>query len=639
LNIEHFLTELNKLKNNNFVLSPQDTLFSSGEEPLISEETDLLKNYLNAIDVHKAEPEQAAIQWLLNHVFDELRKKKKMQYMRESGAGTSGHHVDYKVWGSTERFVGIEAKKLTDKTKVLYDMGTILKQYKNELKSKSKNQILEYLRELEYVVLTNCDKVAVFSKNDYNLYIEKEELIPCWQTTFHDFINKIAENDIYEAITRHAKVEKRDDLSRIFFQDLKKWYVELESVNFKNDFSRFVYLNQLVTAQILEDFWLIPARAVREIFSSTKKKWGHDPKKAIKKFVGELPEWLKDLYNTELFGYNVLAEVNEKEHSDLFSTTGRLLGFAPLKNSLFPRGIPSYNYTTISEDILGTAYEMFLVERRQEEGIVYTPDSIVEQMVNKVVDLLFTPLLAKMKTAIEKERYVEAMGIAKQITEIKILDLACGSGSFLLKLLKRLYKFYEELTNFFPAEPTNKTGDLWTGLPESMQQKIKTIREIKKFLGFSPYRLLPLIVLRHIFGADKDPMAVEIAKMNLWIEILKLGGPRQYAHSEIAREGFKNVLPDLDMNIVSGNSVLGGIYNDNENVANEFLKLRLEYMQNTFTPEIIDTSMSLRKEIRGEKDNVLWNIEFPFKFHAIIGNPPYVKHERRKLERNLWRFF
>ena len=177
---------------------------------------------------------------------------------------------------------------------------------------------------------------------------------------------------------------------------------------------------------------------------------------------------------------------------------------------LFPCGLYRYDFSLISADILGNIYEQYLGRilkkvgktskleaskaKRKSEGIYYTPTYIVDYIVKNTVG-------AYIKTHKEKD-----------IENVKILDPACGSGSFLLKA-------YDTLENYWKEKGKLKETKLEDS--GSYSKKVE-------------------IVTKNIFGVDLDEKAVEITQLNL---LLKIAEKRKR-------------LPTLQKNIKNGNSLI-----------------------------------------------------------------------------------
>ncbi len=161
-----------------------------------------------------------------------------------------------------------------------------------------------------------------------------------------------------------------------------------------------------------------------------------------------------------------------------------------------------YNFADINADMLGSIYEQYLGhilkklqhtaklkethQHRKEQGIYYTPQYIVDYIVKNTVG--------------EKLKELKP----KDLSKLKILDPACGSGSFLTKA-------FDELTNYAKQH-----------FPHDMEY----FRKVE-------------ILKNNIYGVDLDKQAVEITQMNLLLRTLE----------------HKEKLPQLK-NIRCGNSLI-----------------------------------------------------------------------------------
>ncbi len=136
---------------------------------------------------------------------------------------------------------------------------------------------------------------------------------------------------------------------------------------------------------------------------------------------------------------------------------------------------------------------------RRTSGSYYTPDSLVQLLLNSALD----PVLDRVES--ESEDPVHGL------LGVTVIDPACGSGHFLLAAARRIAKRVVRLRH----------GDIHTE-----QQRLAALRDV---------------VRSCIHGVDRNPMAVELTKVALWIETVEPGKPL----------GF------LDANIRLGDSLLG----------------------------------------------------------------------------------
>jgi len=250
-----------------------------------------------------------------------------------------------------------------------------------------------------------------------------------------------------------------------------------------------------------------------------------------------------------------------------------------------------YEFSVLPAEILGNVYEQFLgkiitlttghranIEEKPEVkkagGVYYTPSYIVDYIVKNTVGQLLED-----KTP-------------RQIANIKILDPACGSGSFLIGAYQYLLdwhlKYYTENSPDKHAKGRNPKiyqgkGELWH----------LTNAEKKR------------ILLNNIFGVDIDSQAVEVTKLSLLLKVLE--GENAQTLENQYRLFHERALPDLASNIKCGNSLIG--------------------------PDFYETidSESVTDELRQKINPFDWHTEFQkiFSgknpgFDAVIGNPPWI---------------
>jgi hypothetical protein len=253
-----------------------------------------------------------------------------------------------------------------------------------------------------------------------------------------------------------------------------------------------------------------------------------------------------------------------------------------------------YEFTVLSADILGQVYEQFLgkvirltaghhavVEEKPQVkkagGVYYTPTYIVDYIVRQTVGKL-----------------VEGK-IPKQVAKLRVLDPACGSGSFLINAYQFLLDWHHDW--YLANKPERWTKGRNPVLVQTTSGWKLTVAERKK------------ILLDNIYGVDIDPQAVEVTKLSLLLKVLE--GESEQTIQPFLRLFRQRALPDLGGNIKCGNSLIG--------------------------PEAFQQAqLSLLPEAEQYRINIFdWTQEFPEimqkgGFDAIIGNPPYVRIQTMK---------
>jgi hypothetical protein len=246
---------------------------------------------------------------------------------------------------------------------------------------------------------------------------------------------------------------------------------------------------------------------------------------------------------------------------------------APIIDALSRRegdGAPAWiNYRDLSVQHLGGIYERLLEFRLEEDqarliarptsfarrgsGSYYTHDDLVKLLIEEAVGPLIKERVAEFYALIEKWRRkrqisvadwkaLDASDPASRMLDIKVCDPAMGSGHFLVtlvdymadELLEQISKAAEEVA----AQPWAKNiQDRWTS---PVGSRIADIRNrILKAGHEHGWAVEPtqlddrhvirrMILKRVIHGVDKNPMAVELAKVALWLHTFTVGAPLSF---------------------------------------------------------------------------------------------------------------
>jgi len=264
-----------------------------------------------------------------------------------------------------------------------------------------------------------------------------------------------------------------------------------------------------------------------------------------------------------------------------------------------------YEFSVLPADILGQVYEQFLgktirltschqakieekPEVRKAGGVYYTPKYIVDYIVENTLGRLLNG------TDENNPKPITASKAAK----LKIVDPACGSGSFLIVAYQYLLDWHRDQYTLDPAslEPDESK------IHRHAAGKTPKIYQARggEWKLTTPER--KRILLNNIHGVDIDSQAVEVTKLSLLLKVLE-GETQQQLQRDFLKER-QRILPDLGNNIQCGNSLIGPDFYDQPDL-----------------PELDDETQY--------KINVFdWENAFPDVFQqggfdCVVGNPPY----------------
>lgn len=257
---------------------------------------------------------------------------------------------------------------------------------------------------------------------------------------------------------------------------------------------------------------------------------------------------------------NLYRQADAKYNAGLFNLTASAdgdsltpamqLNDAPLKQiitGLYPSKSP-YEFSVMGADILGNVYEQFLgkvirltaghrakVEEKPEVkkagGVFYTPTYIVEAIVKQTLG----PLVEGKTPA--------------QISPLRILDAACGSGSFLIGAYQFLLDYH--LTWYMANSPEkHKKAVVW--IPQTLTPTLPLTRGGQGGGWHLTIAEKKRILLNNIYGVDIDRQAVNVTQLNLLLKALE-GETDQTLQLSMFQE---RVLPQLSNNIKCGNSLI-----------------------------------------------------------------------------------
>jgi len=423
------------------------------------------------------------------------------------------------------------------------------------------------------VVLTNFEYLIIYDatflpKEDENSSVARYR-------TYHytEYVTKIDEitslisrdtvysggYDAYFSERLFGKDNQKQQVDNLFLTQINQWRVSLSnelynkhekyrSLEILNDVVQ-EFINQIVFLRICEDKNLPLYHSLQDTIDSPDQ---------LHKKLEELFRAADKRYNSGMFmGEYIVFDLNSETIADM------------LRGLYYPQS--PYLFNIIEPNILGKIYEMFLTEQLVvsenetialgkkkdcvNRSVVTTPTEIVKYMVEKTMSCL-----CKGKTP-------------KEITSLRIADIACGSGIF----LEEVFSYLQSYCVSWYIE--NNKGHLIE-------------------IGNGRYKL-PLVEKKEllcscVFGIDIDIHAVEVAKFSLLIKLIEDETAPSVAD-------VIPILPDLSTNIYHGNALVGSEELTNQRVTQEQHLVLVPFN---------------------------WDeIEKVNEFDVIIGNPPYVNTE------------
>lgn len=219
---------------------------------------------------------------------------------------------------------------------------------------------------------------------------------------------------------------------------------------------------------------------------------------------------------------------------------------------------------------------------RKASGSYYTPDPIVEYIVANTVGPVLEEKLEALRSEFRKVRktfdnelqkskaypgkeiksakmdhrqwaglqtYNAYKELVEHLFDLRVLDPAMGSGHFLVETVDFVTDHLLKFLNQFPINPVNFALDRTrTSILESLGEQGVTVDPAK----LTDINLLKRHVLKRcIYGVDLNPMAVELAKVSLWLDAFTLGAPLNF----------------LDHHLRCGNSLIGATFQGLEHAA------------------------------------------------------------------------
>lgn len=432
-------------------------------------------------------------------------------------------------------------------------------------------------------ILSNFDKLVIYDcrvrpKAEDDVRVARLKVYDCtdYMTQFDELYTQLSRDAVYSgAFDEQFKVEEEragaEPFDEYFLTQIETWRAQLAQdiaqqnsslIQAEINFLVQRLLNRIIFLRICEDREL-------ERYQALQKVQTYDELKAL--FLQA-----DTRYNSGLFNFI-------EDQLSLNITVSSPVLISIFQELYYPAS--PYAFSVVEAGILGEIYERFLakhiivdrqkitVEDKQEvaasQGVVPTPKYVVDAIVHKTL----TPLCADQSP--------------NELAHIRIADIACGSGSFLVTAYEYLLNVY--LESYLREGAEYQSGKIYEGSQHTWHL---TLPERQR------------ILCEHIFGVDIDPQAVEITRFSLLLKVLE--DVPAAAITAQWQQHHARALPNLDTNVQCGNSLVDSAYFDYDEAA-------------------------LSDDTHFAQINPLnWTTAFPTVlaaggFDALIGNPPYIR--------------
>jgi len=458
-------------------------------------------------------------------------------------------------------------------------------------------------------ILTDFEEFAVYecrkrpaktdkASTDRILYLTFREYAERWEELFVIFSKEAVLKGHFDRYVEKGAKRPTSEVDREFLKEIESWREQLaKNIALRNpqlgvrelNYAVQLTIDRIIFLRICED------RGI-ETYGQLQALCG-GPR--IYPRLLEIFYRADDKYNSGLFHFR--EEKGRHSHSDAL-TPALLLDDKVLKTILSRLYYPEcpYEFSVMPAEILGNVYEQFLgkvirltaghqakieekPEVRKAGGVYYTPKYIVDYIVKQTVGKLC------------------AGKTPRQIEKLRILDPACGSGSFLLGAFQYLLDYHRD---YYETEIRE------SGFQKRHQRQIYQGRGGAWLLTTAEKKR---ILLNNIYGVDIDEQAVEVTKLSLLLKVL------EYENQDTLERQLtlwrERALPDLGENIKCGNSLIGSDFYQGQQMnlfdAEEQRRINAFDWETEF-PEIFPP-------LKGGRGDV--------GFDAVIGNPPYVRQE------------
>ena len=193
---------------------------------------------------------------------------------------------------------------------------------------------------------------------------------------------------------------------------------------------------------------------------------------------------------------------------------------------------------------------------RKDSGSFYTPQDLVDLIVDQTLKPLVDERLAAFEARAgelrgdrrpraDRRAELARLDPAQAVLDLKVLDPAMGSGHFLVSAVDFLTDYIADLIEYAPAVPDWLDQDdayhspCWTAsppfAPTSCNAPPSPAGVVHEAQLTDQAIIRRLVLKRCIYGVDKNPLTVELAKVSLWLHSFTVGAPLSFLDHHLRR--------------------------------------------------------------------------------------------------------
>ena len=409
-------------------------------------------------------------------------------------------------------------------------------------------------------------------------------------------------------------------------------FEEMDGYDWKNN--NFEIPNELFSNEAEKDR---EADGILDIFNRYNFTMAED--EPMEREVAIDPEMLGKVFEN-------LLDVKDRKSKGAFYTPREIVHYMCQESII--------NYLASKTNISESDIRKFVLygEYFKDEDIQKTTDVDGKKVFDKTKKLEIPESIFSFEHNVNRLKEIDDL-----LANVKVVDPAVGSGAFPLGMLNEIVKARNTLTSYMAIEKNSR------------QRK-------DLYIERNPYRFKRETIRDCIFACDIEPSAVDITKLRLWLSLVIDDQIMEIDDVIMDSSTKPRELPNLDCNIICGNSLLDEFMGEKLITKSSALNNLGEYYQGTLYDEsvyqTINEIIALQRKLYDEKDHVeknslkrqiqerydniileqlkgidkaednyyqaiqkpsrpfiLWQLYFPrvFKenggFDIVIGNPPY----------------